>query len=236
MLVVENSSHKHFCSKKLAERLEKHSTNFQIAENLRSCRFNEEEGNNRDSQIHSGRLASEMTRLDTLENLSGLGLNPAAVNRVVDNVEEPRSFDESSFDLVISANVLMHIKDVENAANNMRRVLKQMALSPHIIHLFPSIIGNKNSESCDLTHFPPWYHLRDNEAQRRVFVNRLRLKNHMACLTKYLSKIWYHFINLTSRRGVRSLLSEDVLGQTRLDYPDIQEELLREKMIVIGER
>ena len=76
-------------------------------------------------------------------------------------------YRDDEFDLVVSHEVLEHIKDVDGALAELRRVMKPGGLTYIYVHLYTSLSGGhsiawKYPDEAPSDNVPPWDHLRQN--------------------------------------------------------------------------
>jgi SAM-dependent methyltransferase len=88
-------------------------------------------------------------------------------------------FPDGHFDLVHSASVLEHLRDVPRSLDELSRVLSPRGIASVTVHLFPSLSGGHRMEWAfpdeDFARSaPPWDHLLGNRYPPPVFLNRWR--------------------------------------------------------------
>ena len=100
------------------------------------------------------------------------------------------AFPDQAFDLVVSMAVFEHLRDVDGAVAEIKRVLRPGGIAYINIHLFSSLSGGhrRYPRKPSTSVIPPWDHLRDNLYPPRgtCFLNKLREADYVATLRRHL--------------------------------------------------
>jgi SAM-dependent methyltransferase len=142
-------------------------------------------------------------------------------------------YPDSTFDLVVSHEVLEHLRDVPAALSEMQRTMRPGAIAYMYIHNYASLSGGhhirwKYPDSEPPADVPPWDHLRENRFRDiPSYINRLRLHEYRQMFEEMFEVLEW---KLTGREGERFLTPA-----IRAELSDhSEEELLTRGVIVIA--
>jgi SAM-dependent methyltransferase len=133
-------------------------------------------------------------------------------------------FPDREFDFIYSCAVFEHIDNVDKAASEAARVLKDDGVISIGIHLFHSLSGGHSlewayPESRPSQTIPPWDHLRKNLYPTHVYLNKLRQSEFIAIFEKYFT-----ILDIKEEFEGEKLLTDEILRELP-DYS--REELLK---------
>jgi SAM-dependent methyltransferase len=97
---------------------------------------------------------------------------------------ESTSFEAGRFDFIISNAVFEHIRHVERAVEEVKRLLSSRGIAAISIHLFPSLSGGHAPD--ELQAAEPWAHLRRGRTYGRQWLNRMGLLQYRTILAEHL--------------------------------------------------
>ncbi|MBD3234067.1 MAG: methyltransferase domain-containing protein [candidate division Zixibacteria bacterium] len=145
---------------------------------------------------------------------------------------EDLDFLDSTFDFVFSVAVFEHIRNVETAVTELRRVLKPSGIFAIEINPFTGITGGHNLYGKDetTTEVPPWDHIRQNLYPATTYLNKLRLGDYRDIFSSYFDDV--HFIENESNQYKKYLTNE--IREELSDYSE--HELLTLGMGIIGKK
>lgn len=86
------------------------------------------------------------------------------------DITKKTQYIENSFDYIYSSSVLEHIKDLDGAFREMRRILKKDGL---LIHSYNPFFAVNGGHALGITD-SPWGHLRLSDTDYRRYINELR--------------------------------------------------------------
>jgi ubiquinone/menaquinone biosynthesis C-methylase UbiE len=142
-------------------------------------------------------------------------------------------YPDSTFDLVVSHEVLEHLRDVPAALSEMQRTMRPGAIAYMYIHNYASLSGGhhirwKYPDGEPPADVPPWDHLRENRFRAiPSYINRLRLHEYQQMFEEMFEVLEW---KLTGREGERFLTPA-----IRAELSDhSEEELLTRGVIVIA--
>jgi SAM-dependent methyltransferase len=136
---------------------------------------------------------------------------------------------EEEFDLVVSNAVFEHLKNVGEALQEMKRIMKQNALLHIEIHLFPSLTGGHNvlwsdpeTQQVVLGNMSPWDHLRKQKCPIDPSLNRLREGDYYRLFSEHFAILeWVteyeeseHYLTPELRSELSEYSSEELLKRS----------------------
>jgi len=165
---------------------------------------------------------------DAIDDITGNRIR-TKIRILRNGVENMCDVPTSSVDLAISISLLEHVRDVEAAFAEIRRVLRPGGLAANAIHLWGSVSGDHNPEWREFKRYPPWCHLRGRTNFRLPYaiLNKFTSVQYIAALRKHFSEVKYEWIEddeLLKFGEARDLLTEEVLGEIRLKNPAMPRE------------
>jgi SAM-dependent methyltransferase len=141
-------------------------------------------------------------------------------------------FRDGSFSFVFSTAVFEHISDVEAAAREVRRVLRDGGKAYIRIHLYPSLSGGHALDWADVdehrppaTPVPPWDHLRKRQFPPHVFLNQMRAAEFMEIFEQH-----FEILSESYRTEGQALLTPEIREELA-DWPE--EDLVRRNLEVV---
>jgi SAM-dependent methyltransferase len=174
---------------------------------------------------------------NAIDGLTG-GSSSASIETVRNEVENMADVQTSSIDLCISTYLLEHVRNLEMAFAEIRRVLKPGGFTINIIHLFGSLSGDHNMNYQDFNRFPPWAHLRNKTRYRFPWghLNGFTSAQYVDAFMHYFPSGKYEWGEEDElSRLASSLLSERVLEEIQTTSPHIpREDLLHHKFWLHG--
>lgn len=182
-------------------------------------------------------LANELLqrRAFDAELLRLAGARASREIQTVRGVAEALPFDDETFDAVISDNVFEHLPDVPAAIAEIARVLRPSGVAVIVIHPFTALSGGHHPGTichdarADFTpSIPCWDHLRGEQHDSGVFLNRWRPDAYLAAFEQHLETLE----DTRSTEG-EHLLSDAIRDELR-DYR--RDELLTGRIVYVGRK
>ena len=167
-----------------------------------------------------------------LAEVSGLKLKFDDLDVRQDSAYELQ-FEDNTFDVIVSHEVLEHIPDMEATAKELHRVMKPGAITHLYVHNYASVSGGHHiawkypdTEPSDTV--PAWDHLRENKyPDIPSWINRLRVNKYREAFEAYFDiKAW-----VSSEEEGRKLLTPEIRNELS-DYSE--EELLTKGFTIIA--
>ena len=146
---------------------------------------------------------------------------------------EELEFEDNTFDVIVSHEVLEHVPDIEGAAKELARVAKPEAVTYLYVHNYCSVSGGHHiawkypdKEPSDTV--PPWDHIRENKfPEIPSWLNRKRISEYRRVFEKHFEILdWI----MTEEEGRRLLTPE--IRQELKAYSE--EELLTKGFVIVG--
>lgn len=172
--------------------------------------------------------------LQALRECSPLPLNTQGMD-LRQHLAERLPFDDRTFYLVVSHEVIEHIEDVPSATDEIRRVLKPGGLAYINIHLFPSISGGHHMEwkfpdDEPSVVVPPWDHLRDNRfPEHPSWINEMRERDYRPIFERRFDILVWE----ASAYEGHTLLTPEIKAELS-EYTE--EELLKKGVIIVARK
>ena len=131
-------------------------------------------------------------------------------------------FTDDSFDIVISSAVWEHLRDVERATEEVRRVLRPTGLAAIQIALFPSLQGGHHPEwhSTDprmRRNVRPWDHLYGDRKQLPTYLNEWRERQYREIMTRSLDVVEWQDDEMRGTEFLTDRIVADLPGYTERD-------------------
>jgi len=153
-------------------------------------------------------LGQKRTYYKTLQELCNFSLNKKGLIFKKMNAEN-LTFQEATFDLVVSISCFEHIKNVPKAISELNRVLKPGGFAYIKIHLFTSRTGGHHIGR-QYKFVPPWDHLRQNRFPVPEYLNKLKKDEWLGLVSEK-----YVIIEIISQldREAEELLTPEILSE-----------------------
>ena len=174
-------------------------------------------------------LLKDRTYYQTLRNLCDFPLNHLNIDvRQMDTKQI--TFQDQTFDIVVSINVFEHLSDVSQALSELQRVLKRGGLVYSCIHLFTSPSGGHHFNWQNAHKVPPWDHLRQRRLPLTVYLNGLREHQYLSLFRERFEIL--QALDIDKEEG-KPLLTPQIRSELK-DYSE--EELLKHGITIVARK
>ena len=173
-------------------------------------------------------LGQKSTYYKTLQELCGFPLNRKRLVFKRMNAEN-LTFQDATFDIVVSVLCFEHVANVHRAVSELYRVLKPGGFAYVKIHLFASRTGGHHLGK-QYEVVPPWDHLRQNRFPVPEYLNKLRKDEWLRLFSEKFEII--EILSEIDEKGEK-LLTPEILSKLK-EY--LKEELLTETITIIAQK